>query len=109
MAICSALAGGHAGLGVKQVQVAKGVHHFLVGGGLEGAGGVLVTHLTRQLGEVAVLDVRHGFAGKGGFEVGHGFDLGAMADHWGLRLIALINRKMRNHRFNPLIAPIESC
>lgn len=47
----------HAGLGVEEVQVAEGVHHFLFGGGFEGPGGVFVAHLPAQLGEVAVLDV----------------------------------------------------
>ena len=99
---------GHAGLRVQQVQVPKGVHHFLVGGVLKGARRFLVTSGAGQFGEVAVLDVCHRFAGKGGLQVGHGLDVGAGCGHRGLLLIALINRKMRNHRINQLIEPIDN-
>ena len=50
---------------------------FLICRGLECLGGGFVAFGATKLGEVTVLDVRHRFAGKRGFEVGEGLDLGA--------------------------------
>ena len=41
---------------------------FVVGRFFKGADGVFVTHFAGQLGTVALLDMGHGFAGKGRFK-----------------------------------------
>lgn len=75
----------HRGLGVEQVQVAKGVHHFLGSSFFKGAGLVFVAGFTGQLGEIAVLDMCHGLADKGRLKVGDGFNFGALwCGHRGL-------------------------
>src|SRR5690606_31822022 len=56
-------------LRVQQVEVAERVLHFLVGGRLEVARGLLVAGGASHLREVAVLDVGHRLAGERGFEV----------------------------------------
>jgi hypothetical protein len=88
------------------------VHDFLIGGGLKSAGGFFVTHLTGNFGEVTVLNMRHRLAGKGGLQIGHGFDLGALGCGHG-ELLVFKNllkenfyRHGLNHRGNLLIRPI---
>jgi hypothetical protein len=49
------------------------MHHFLLGGFLENARGGFIPGGAAELGELAVFNVRHRFAGKGGFKV---FDRG---------------------------------
>lgn len=68
----------HLILGVKQVQVAEGVQHFLISRVLEVPGCFLITHVAAELGEIAVLDVGHRLAREGGFEVLDGGRLGVV-------------------------------
>ena len=66
---------------VEQVEVAEGVLHFLRGGFLEHFGGLDVALRAADFREVHVLDVRHRFAGEGGFDVldGDGFGFHAVS------------------------------
>ena len=63
--------GGQLGFRIEQVEMAKGMHHFLIGSRLKMAGGFFIAGLPSDLGEIAILDMRHRFAGKRGFEIGN--------------------------------------
>ena len=83
---------------MQQIQVAEGVLHFLVGGLFEYSCRGLVACRTGDLGEVAVLDMRHRFAGKCRFQIGHGFDLGSfhvvLLSGWLMRWFAAHGRNV---------------
>ena len=62
--------GSQPGFWIKQVEMPKGMHHFLIRGRLKMASGFFIARLASNLGKIAVLDVRHRFAGKCGLEIG---------------------------------------
>ncbi|MDB5852950.1 MAG: hypothetical protein JWR22_991 [Herminiimonas sp.] len=54
---------------VQQVEVAEGVHDFLIGGVLEDFRDIICSGLAGEFGEITVLDMGHRFAGEGSLEV----------------------------------------
>jgi hypothetical protein len=101
---------GHLVFGVEQVEVAKGVCHFLVGGCFKRFGDGDCAGGARQSGEIALFNVGHRLAGKGGFEIfdGDGLDL---AGHVVLLIrrysINLMNRYGRNDSYGRVIGKID--
>lgn len=56
----------HGGLEVEQIQMTKGVHDLLIDGFYKRTRSFFIPPFARQFGVIAVFDVRHGFARKGG-------------------------------------------